>query len=55
MHFSLQFRPLQNRKIIEQIMMFKGFRENRVFEEDAAWKAILDGTWVDLGAQKGPK
>jgi len=39
----------------ENPLVFKGFRENHVFEEDEAWKAILDGTWVDLGAQKAPK
>ena len=36
-------------------MDFKGFRENHVFEEDRAWKGILDGTWVDFDAKKGPK
>jgi hypothetical protein len=39
----------------ENPLVFKGFRENHVFEEDKAWKAILDGTWVELDAQKGPK
>ena len=36
----------------EHSLVFAGFRENHVFEEDKAWKCILDGTWVDFGAKK---
>ena len=34
---------------------FSGSREHRVFEEDKAWKCILDGSWVDFDAKRGPK
>ena len=36
-------------------LVLQGFRENRVFEKDEAWKCILDGSWVDFDAKKGPK
>ena len=39
----------------ENPLVFIGFRENHVFEEDKAWKGILDGTWVDFDANKDPK
>ena len=31
------------------------FREHRVFEENKTWKCILDRSWVDFGAKRGPK
>ena len=39
----------------ENPLVFIGFRENHVFEEDKAWKGILDGTWADFDAKKVPK
>ena len=36
-------------------LVVQGFREHRVFEEDKAWKCILDGSWVDFDAKRGPK
>ena len=39
----------------ENPLVFIGFRENHVFEEDKAWKGILDGTCADLDAKKVPK
>ena len=35
-------------------LVFTGFREHDVFEEDKACKGILDGIWADLGVKKGP-
>ena len=42
-------------KIIEFRWFYKGSVKNRVFEEDKAWKCILDGSWVDFDAKRGPK
>ena len=36
-------------------LVLQGFRENSVFEKDEAWKCILDGSWADFDAKKGPK
>ena len=42
-------------KNIENPLVLEGFRENHVFEEDKAWKGILDEIWVDFDAKEGPK
>ena len=42
-------------KILKNHWFSLGFHENHVFEEDKAWKGILDGTWADFDAKKGPK
>ena len=39
----------------ENTSVFIDFCENHVFEEDKAWKGILDGTWVDFSVKKAPK
>jgi len=40
--------------IINNHWLFKAFVTKYVFEEDKAWKRILDGSWVEFDAQKGP-
>ena len=42
-------------QIIKFHLFLQGFREHRVFDEDNAWKCILDGSWVDFDAKRGPK
>ena len=50
-----RFRTHLGLKNHEISLVFISFRENHIFEEDKAWKGILDGTWVDFDAKKGPK
>ena len=42
-------------KIIKFHRFLQGFREHRVFDEDNAWKCILDGSWVDFDTKKSQK
>ena len=50
-----RFRTHLGLKNHKDSIVFKWFRENHVFEEDKAWKGILDGIWVDFDAKKDLK
>ena len=40
---------------IDFSLVFVGFREKYVFDEDKRSRHVLERTWVDLGAKKLPK